>query len=292
MALTDCTVLTNQYDLTADKMLQMAQEHPKNIVRIWAKSFPDRKRKEVQRLAFLGGHPRSGTTLLEQLLGAHPDIATIDEPQVLHIAASACSEQSWRPAYPDLNIARQRYTEALRRLHGGEVAGKLLLEKNPSPTALLPVLIRVFPELRVVISLRDPRDVVLSCFFQNIPLNHVNSNFLSFSRLAKHYADLMGVWLAIREWEGVAWIETRYEDIVSNVEQEGRRVTEFLGVPWHERQARFFESGRPAMVRSPTYHDVRQPIYSRSVFRWHNYEKYLAPTLTTLKPFCEIFGYD
>lgn len=77
--------------------------------------------------------------------------------------------------------------------------GKLLLDKNPSLTVQLPVWLRVFPELHVVIALRDPRDVVLSCYFQNILLNATNVNFLSLERLAKHYADLMDVWLAVRE---------------------------------------------------------------------------------------------
>ena len=92
----------------------------------------------------------------------------------------------------------------------------------------MPLWLKVFPELRVLIALRDPRDVVLSCYFQNIPLNATNVNFLSFERLAKHYADLMDIWLAVREWEGFAWLEVRYEDTVAHLEKEGRRVT---GVP-------------------------------------------------------------
>ena len=109
---------------------------------------------------------------------------------------------------------------------GSAGTGKLLLDKNPSPTARLPLWLKVFPELRVLIALRDPRDVVLSCYFQNIPLNAANVNFLSFERLAKHYADLMDIWLAVREWEGFAWLEVRYEDTVADLEKEGRRVTE------------------------------------------------------------------
>ena len=79
---------------------------------------------------------------------------------------------------------------------GSAAPDKVLTDKNPSLTARLPLWLRVFPELRVVIALRDPRDVVLSCYFQNILLNATNVNFLSFERLAKHYADLMDIWLA------------------------------------------------------------------------------------------------
>jgi len=67
---------------------------------------------------------------------------------------------------------------------------------------MLPALLRVFPEMRVIMALRDPRDVILSCYFQNIPLNQANANFLSLERLARHYANLMDVWLTVKQWEG------------------------------------------------------------------------------------------
>jgi hypothetical protein len=174
---------------------------------------------------------------------------------------------------------------------GAAAQGKLLVDKNPSPTARLPLWLRVFPELRVLIALRDPRDVVLSCYFQNIPLNTVNVNFLSWERLAKHYADLMDVWLAVRQWEGFAWIETRYEDVVADLAKEGRRVTEFLGLPWDEQQTRFYEKSRTKQLYSPTYQDVTRPVYARSVARWSAYEKHLAPILPALEPYCRTFGY-
>jgi hypothetical protein len=152
--------------------------------------------------------------------------------------------------------------------------------------------LRVFPELRVLIALRDPRDVVLSCYFQNIPLNAANVNFLSFERLARHYADLMDVWLAVRQWEGFQWMETRYEDTVANLEWEGRRVTEFLGLTWREEQGRFHEKNRQKQLYSPTYQDVTRPVYSRSVGRWRAYEKHLAPILPLLAPYCQALGYE
>jgi len=170
--------------------------------------------------------------------------------------------------------------------------GKLLLDKNPSPTARLPIWLRVFPELRVLIALRDPRDVVISCFFQNIMLNTASANFLSLERTARHYADLMDVWLAVRQWEGFAWMETRYEDVVAGLEKEGRRVTEFLGLTWDPAQARFHEKSSKKQMYSPTYRDASQPVYARSVARWHAYEKHLAPIMPVLEPYCRALGYD
>ena len=161
-----------------------------------------------------------------------------------------------------------------------------MLDKNPSPTAWLHLWLRIFPELKVIIALRDPRDVIVSCYFQNLRLNATNANFLSLERTARHYADLMDVWLRMRELGGFDWIETRYEDIVANLETEGRRVTEFLGLSWHAQQAAFHEATRKKFVFSPTYNEVTRPVYHRAVGRWKNYAEALAPIQERLAPYC------
>ena len=273
-------------------MRRFTAAQPKTILDTWAKFFPPGKREAIPPLAFLGGHPRSGTTLLERILDANPAVTALDEPTAFLEVLEPEFHKSSELSSPRVNVLRKHYLQALRDETGAEMAGKLLLDKNPSPTARLPVWLRVFPELRVIIALRDPRDVVLSCYFQNIPLNATNVNFVSFERLAKHYADLMGIWLLVREWPGFGWLETRYEDIVADLPKEGRRVTEFLGLPWHPDQERYYEKTGVKQLYSPTYQDVTRPIYTRSVARWRAYEKHLAPILPALEPFCRKLGYD
>ena len=290
--LTDTEVLLKGYDQGAESARRFTRSLPKTILRTWAEHFPEGKREPIPRLAFLGGHPRSGTTLLEQVLDAHPGVAALDEPTAFLDVLQPEFHKSKELSSARLNTLRRLYTQALLREVGPAGTGKLLLDKNPSPTARLPLWLKVFPELRVLIALRDPRDVVLSCYFQNIPLNATNVNFLSFERLARHYADLMDIWLAVREWEGFAWLEVRYEDTVADLEKEGRRVTEFLGLAWHEEQGRFYEKSRTKQLYSPTYQDVTRPVYSRSVARWRAYEKHLAPILSALEPYCRTFGYS
>jgi len=107
-----------------------------------------------------------------------------------------------------------------------------------------------------------------SCYFQNIPLNAASVNFLDFGRLAKHCADLMGIWLLVRQWDVFAWLETRYENVVSDLAKEGRRVTEFLGLQWHAGQERFYEKSATKQLFSPTYRDVTRPVCQRSAARW------------------------
>lgn len=290
-ALTDAGLLMRGYDQSMASVRRFTTSQPKDVLHLWAKFFPAAKREAIPPLAFLGGHPRSGTTLLEQILDAHPGVAALDEPVAFLEVLQPEFYKSNQLSSSRVNALRRLYIQALRQDLGGDSTGKLLVDKNPSPTARLPLWLRVFPELRVLIALRDPRDVVLSCYFQNIPLNSANVNFLSFERLAKHYADLMDVWLAVREWDGFAWIETRYEDIVADMEKEGRRCSEFLGLTWHEEQTRFYERSGRKQLYSPTYQDVTRPVYTRSVARWHAYEKYLAPIAPSLERYCRAFGY-
>jgi tetratricopeptide (TPR) repeat protein len=292
LRLGDIDAMLQEYEQGAGQYRRSTQELPKDILRTWAREFPERTREAMPRLAFLGGHPRSGTTLLEQILGAHPEVAALDEPQAFTMIACRLFNASPQVSAARLNVIRRRYLEAIKREWGDNLKGKLLLDKNPSPTARLRIWLRVFPELRVIIALRDPRDVVISCYFQNILLNVINVNFLSLERTARHYANLMDVWLAVRQWEGLAWTETRYEDIVASIEKEGRRVTEFLGLEWNQAQGRFHERSSKKQMYSPTYHDASQPVYARSVARWRAYEKHLAPILPILEPYCLALGYS
>ena len=289
--LANIEAMLQAYDHAAGQDRRSSRELPKDILRTWSREFPERVREALPNLAFLGGHPRSGTTLLEQILGAHPDVAAMDEPSAFTMVVCQLFSASPLVSAARLNVIRRRYLEAARKEWGGNLDGKLLLDKNPSPTARLPIWLRVFPELRVLIALRDPRDVVISCYFQNLRLNPYNANFLSLERTARHYANLMDVWLAVRQWEGLAWMETRYEDIVADLEKEGRRVTEFLGLAWDPAQGRFHEKSNQKQMYSPTYHDATQPVHARSVARWRAYQKHLGPILPILEPYCRALGY-
>jgi hypothetical protein len=229
---------------------------------------------------------------MEQVLGAHPGIAALDEPHLFSTVLVPAVQNSRPLSAARLNVVRRLYMDALWQELDSAADGRLVLEKNPSLTSALPMWLRVFPDLRVIIALRDPRDVAISCYFQNIPLNLANANFLTLPRIAKHYASLMDVWLAVREWEGFAWIETRYERTVAALEDEGRKITGFLGLPWRPEQTRFYETGGKQRIYSPTYSDVARPVHNRSVARWKAYEKHIAPILPALEPYCRAFGYD
>jgi tetratricopeptide (TPR) repeat protein len=253
-------------------------------------------------MAFLGGAPRSGTTLIEQIFGAHPDILIFDEldsfmmeimrplrtqPPAPALTAKALDEL---PAATCAQMV-ERYFKIFLREMEQPPQGKLLLDKNPAITPFLHIWLRFFPQSKVIIALRDPRDVVISSYFQTLKLTIASVNFFSLERTVKYYSDCMDVWLRMRDLGGFDWIETRYEDVVSNLEGEGRRITNFVGLPWHEGQATYYEMASRKFLDAPTYNDVTKPVHNRAVGRWEHYAEALAPLQAGLEPYLRTFGY-
>ena len=108
-------------------------------------------------------------------------------------------------------------------LLGEPIAGRMHLDKNPAYNLTIPLVLRFFPETRLIIALRDPRDVVLSCYLRYLPLNAVSVNFLDIERTADRYALDMTAWLKYREMIQAPWCEIRYEDTVADAEKQARR---------------------------------------------------------------------
>jgi tetratricopeptide (TPR) repeat protein len=289
------------YQKAARRRRSLLAQLTPEMIRRWRLNAPSPA--SPKKLALLGGHPRSGTTLLEQILGAHPSIRAFDESDafVVEIGDRLFPADPFPPltaaVLDALSPVRQaelkgRYFKSLFREVDGETAAEVLIDKNPSPTASLPLWLRMFPDSKVIIALRDPRDVVISCFFQNLALTPMNVNFLGLDRAIQHYADLMDVWLRLRELGGFDWIETRYEDIVAGAETEGRRVTEFLGLTWHPAQANCHEAAHARFVFSPTYNEVAKPVHNRAVGRWKHYAAALEPFHPRFAGYLHAFGYE
>jgi hypothetical protein len=190
-----------------------------------------------------------------------------------------------------LQQSRAAYFRAMELIIGSPVAHRLLLDKNPALTYMIPAFIRIFPEIKLLIALRDPRDVVLSCFMQSLPLTQLGAAYLSLEGAAEDYAHLMNNWLALAPLIPGRHLEVRYEDMVADLESVARKTLAFLGVPWDARVLGFDEHARKKIVRSPTYADVTRPVYTRAVGRWQHYQKYLEPHLEKLEPFVKAFGY-
>jgi len=256
------------------------------------------------RMAFLGGHARSGTTLLEQVLDSHPDMVSAEETSIFLEDAYTTLRRNLPPetsmlagldsaSVETLRQARERYFKSMSLWLGNPPGTRLLIDKNPSLQALIITFIRIFPEARLIVALRDPRDVVLSCFMMpHYPISTVSVTFLKLEDTVRTYARAMGIWRTLKPLVKNPCLEVRYEAMVEDLESVARKALDFLGVPWDARVLGFDEHARQKTVRSPTYADVTQPVYKRAMGRWRNYQKYIEPHLETLEPFVKAFGYE
>jgi tetratricopeptide (TPR) repeat protein len=283
------------------RVREMEGSLSKEVLKRWSNSAADLA--PCRRLAVLCGHPRSGTTLLEQVLDAHPDALSAEETHILHdeaylplsrgFAQNASILEVLDSAPPSLlRTSRENYFRFTELFIGQAIEGRLLIDKNPALNVLIPAVVRIFPEARFLIALRDPRDVCLSCFMQPLALNPVSSAYLSLEGTVTQYSCVMGFWRSLFPKLPNPWIEVRYEELVSGLEPAARRVLEFLELTWNSEVLRFHEHARSKPVRSPSYADVVNPVYNRAVGRWRNYQSYLNPYLEKLRPFVEAFGYE
>jgi len=126
---------------------------------------------------------------------------------------------------------------------------------------------------------------------QYLPLNPNSVCFLTIERTAQRFANDLCIWRKLREMIASPWLEVRYEETVANLEREARRALEFLGLPWEPQVLNYRERLRRKAVGSPTYEAVSQPIYTRAIGRWKNYQKFLEPYLPILQPSIDAFGY-
>jgi hypothetical protein len=235
---------------------------------------------------FIVGMPRSGTTLLEQVLASHSKVFGAGELETFKEAINECVEsQRILPAYPLLvdflspeHILRigQTYTTQARAL---APEAPHIVDKMPLNFMFVGLIHLALPNARIIHMRRDPIDTCLSCF------SHQFGNGLEWSyelgelgRYYRQYEALMAHWRRVLP-QG-AMLEVQYEELVADFEPQARRILEYCGLDWDERCLAFHKTQRP--VRTASAAQVRQPIYGTSVSRWRPYRQMLQPLLEQL----------
>jgi len=283
------------------RVQEQEQTISSSVLERWAARATELSPKH--RFAVLCGHPRSGTTLLEQVLDTHPDIITAEETHILHDEAYLPLSQGFPETASVLQVldaappsllrqSRENYFRFTELFIKKTIGEKLLIDKNPALNVLIPAVARIFPEAKFLVALRDPRDVCISCFMQPLSINPVSSAYLTLEGTISQYASVMGFWRTILPRMSNPACEVRYEEMVIDLEATARRVLGFLGVEWDNHVLGFYEHARSKPLRSPSYADVTKPIFKGAVGRWRNYQKYLEPWLDKLIPFITGYGYE
>lgn len=247
---------------------------------------------------FLIGFPRSGTTLLEQVLDSHPALQALEEKPMV-----STMEQAFLALTGGGNGALQALSKAhileLRRLYFQEVErhlehrpGTRLVDKLPLNIVAVPLIWRIFPEARFILAIRHPCDVALSCLMQNFGHNDAMAGFVTLDSIAEIYARVMNAWSEHAERLPLHWQRIRYEDLITDFEPEARKLLDFLGVGWNEAVLEHTRRAQQRLaIQTPSYHQVTQPLYQHARYRWKRYGDAFGPVMATLRPFIDGFGY-
>ncbi len=234
---------------------------------------------------FILGLPRSGSTLLEQILASHPMVEGTAELPYVGRLATRLGERGVRypEAMRDLEPGRLAAVGAeylaLARMHRQSAAPRFV-DKMPNNFPNAGLISLMLPNARIIDARRHPLDACLSCWRQlfakgqnfTYDLTEIGEYWLQYQRLMDHWAAVIpGRVLTVQ-----------YEEVVADFEAQVRRLLDFCGLPFDEACLRFYESERP--VRTPSAEQVRQPIYDRSVGHWRRYERHLGELIDVLAP--------
>jgi tetratricopeptide (TPR) repeat protein len=260
-------------------------------VRSWRKWRPMDDRPDP---IFLVGFPRSGTTLLDTLLMGHPQLCVTEEKPMLGTVARQLGGYEHLP-----NLSEEQLAE-LRELYLAEAAthvpdldGRILVDKQPFAMVEAPLIYRLFPNARILFVQRHPCDVVLSCFITRFEPNAALSNFVTLEGTARLYAELRKFWSQCRSIMPMIVHLVRYERLVDDAEAEMRALITFLGLEWTNRvlDHRSIAKHR-GFINTPSYAQVVEPLYDRSIGRWERYRAQMKPVLPMLEPWARRMGYE
>lgn len=237
----------------------------------------------TERAIFIVGMPRSGTSLIEQILASHPAVHGAGELPFVGNLVDELQRHAQTP-YPQLmtNVSADRVRELgrkyLKLLDGISKSAHFITDKLPHNFLFIGLIHAALPGAKIIHCTRNPMDTCLSIYFHNFNSNHPYANDLtSLGQYYREYESLMQHW---RKLLGTKLYEVSYEDLISLQEEKTRALLAHCGLEWDNACLEFHKTER--IVNTPSYGQVRKPIYQSSRERWRNYENHLAPLKKSL----------
>lgn len=262
------------------------------------------ERKKNNAPIFLLGFNRSGTTLLDSILDTQPSLVTLSEsPSVA--SAFSFMKTFLSKQYPeeisslstsDLERIKEAYDEMVKRflplennIKGGH---KLIIDKMPLHTLHIPFILTLFPNAKFIFSLRHPMDCVLSNFQQNYNQNAETSFLTTLKLCTKRYIEVFTHFERCQQAFDLDIHFIKYEDLVLNIEEEAKKVFEFIGLQNIDPSyLQFHNIAKNKVIKTASSGQVNQPLYTSSMYKWKNYEHHLTAELKALEHFIDKFGY-
>ena len=246
---------------------------------------------------FLIGFMRSGTTLIEQVLAAEPGVVTLEEQEAFDSSVNAY--MTGRDGMARLRdageaeLARHRadYWARVRRF-GVDPTSKVFVDKKPFDGVKLPLIQRLFPGARIVFTVRDPRDVIFSCFKHRFSVTSYTFELLDLASAVRFYDAYMRSVETYRQRLPITLHSYRHEDLVADFEGEVRKICAFLGLAWRDEMRDVGRRSREGRVSSPSALQLVNGLSNSGLQQWRRYQDQLAPFYADLEPWVRRFGYD
>jgi tetratricopeptide (TPR) repeat protein len=257
-------------------------------------------RSNEPRLGFIFGFPRSGTTLLGNLVDTQSSLSVMPERPVLFFVKQAISE-TFGCRYPsdlpklkddELRQLRDFYVQKATEMGFEPAANRMLIDKGPHHTIDVLLIRWLFPEARLILSLRHPLDVCLSCFQHDMEPNPNNNELITLADIVSRYRQVFSLLAAYRKTLQLDLLEVKYEDLVLDLDRQVGMVLRFLGLEEFEDYRAYHERAARRFIQSSSRGQADQPLYDSSVYKWTNYRSQLAPIAPGLDAFIEKFAYS
>ena len=245
---------------------------------------------------FLIGFPRSGTTLLDTILRSHPLIDVLEEKPIVDKFVELLNIKIKSDFK---NLKDHKIDKEMRDFYFREKSNysskkncKIVIDKMPLNTVYVGEIVRFFPNAKFIFAIRHPSDCVLSCFMQNFLLNNAMTNFLNLEDSAKLYNQVMILWELYNNKLKINFHMIRYEDLIDNFETEVKKLLNYLGVDWSNKVTEFYKTSKKrGMLNTPSYNQVSQPLYTKSIGRWKNYQDQFQDISPILDKWIQKFSY-
>lgn len=261
----------------------------------WALPGDDSSRSpDFDAHVFLMGYPRSGTTLVENILASADGVVALEElPTLRRADEHFLLPDGGMDALRVLNVAdawpiREAYWASVRQSIAGP--GSMLVDMDPLKGMRLPIIARLFPEARVLLMRRDPREIVWSCYHTNFAMTSATYDYSDLTSTALHYDSLMRLTEQCLERLPLNARVVRYEALVTDFDRSTRDLCDFLGLEWTDDLKRFDRTAKRRGVATASASQVRKGLYDGRR-QWEPYAKYLEPVMPILAPWIEKFGY-
>ncbi|MFK5891834.1 MAG: sulfotransferase [Pseudomonadota bacterium] len=279
------------YEMPALSELTNLNNTKKEDIDTWFEKYPAEFWKKLplsenksKRPIFVIGMFRSGTTLCEQIFSSHPDVAGAGELRDINLFSISLSNSKLHDKSPEslINITQQQLNTAaesyLKTLDGCSTETKHVVDKMPANFFHVGLISRMFPNAHIIHMIRDPRDVCLSMYFQRF------GSHMTFSTDLEQLADYhLAYQRAMQYWRKTLDIKIHdvvYEELMEDQETITRKMLDFCDLDWDEKCMNFHQNKRD--VNTPSYDQVRKPLYKKSVARWKNYKNHIQPLIDRL----------